>query len=413
MRLFLAELKKIWDWRMLLVIVALIGLVWFGLVKGLIDSASDFTGPTGDYLLQLHEAYGDTLSDEEWEDFDAGRVRAEAEAAFQAQFQANPLFAKYDIASYEQWQSFEHDAINSVVWSPARDVTEMQEDYASLLSTLYETNPFDVGTPWWRLGQLDTLADRYDPAQREHSFWWRFVESQQDLSDSPLVRERAGFVLEHMDNLFDPWIASDISSFVGLFCGISLVAVALLVSPLLVTDRARKVRQIQYTSHEGRAIVGTQLLAVIATSLIVSAVLTGAGLMVYIFSTQAHLYWTARIAGPMYNLWMYNLTLGNYVFLLGALSIGLNVAVACGAFALSLHSTSLVAMFLKVVPLVAAVVTIGVFALSSATSVDNVIFSALTRSRLPLPEVWLCVLVLAAGLAMAVVLARHQRHIEV
>jgi hypothetical protein len=75
---FLLELKKIWNWRILLTIAALCVLTWLAFLRDFQDSYDSLLahGSYGAYQTQMFERYGATLEPDELADFDIPEKKA-------------------------------------------------------------------------------------------------------------------------------------------------------------------------------------------------------------------------------------------------------------------------------------------------------------------------------------------------
>lgn len=99
MSLFRHELKKIWNPRILLLIAALAVLVWFTILRGLLDSYESLAthGIYGAHQRELFERYGETLEPEEWAAYDVPGRKAALEAKMNALIASDPRFAEYGV----------------------------------------------------------------------------------------------------------------------------------------------------------------------------------------------------------------------------------------------------------------------------------------------------------------------------
>ena len=72
MRIFFCELKKLWNWRIIAVIIALGALAWFAVLPDSFSSYDSLTthGIYGKYKTEMFGLYGEELSAEELLDYD-------------------------------------------------------------------------------------------------------------------------------------------------------------------------------------------------------------------------------------------------------------------------------------------------------------------------------------------------------
>ena len=134
MRLFLYELKKIWNVKVLLVIAAFAVLTWLALLSGAIDTFYSLQkhGSYGSFQTEMFRLYGSTLEAEELADFDIPGRLAEINAEVEAKglIKNEPAFAKYGITDMYE---YENNRSDEEFWNgmyPGEDMyEEIMEDF--------------------------------------------------------------------------------------------------------------------------------------------------------------------------------------------------------------------------------------------------------------------------------------------
>jgi hypothetical protein len=191
-----------------------------------------------------------------------------------------------------------------------------------------------------------------------------------------------------------------------------VVCTVILVSPLVATDRARKVYLLQYSSSYGRRILRTQFAAAMLSAFAMSLVFTALCGAVYAqLGTQ--MFWDASIVSFWgMAFYMYDITYGQYAGLMAAMPVAFSVAAASAAFVISRFSDNYVKLLNKAVPFGLAVAAIVSAAVGEALSSKNLIFALLFR-RLPAPEVWVCAILLVAGAGAGIRVVWRERKVDV
>ncbi len=413
MRLFLAEMGKLWNWRILLVIAALTAATFATLLQEPAHNSRLESGAFGPYQIEMFQRYGDTLEPEELADFDIpGRI-AEADAVIAAQMASNPVFARHGVTNRDQWEAFVTDLFASQVSYDPDHPSPTELDYRAMSEILGSTFARTAGgamvgwsasdSPLVDVQHLLALQDRYDQATID-----QMVEDRAGGDRRPTVQRQVAAFPDHAHNLIDYQVPDDFSLYAAVSAVLVVVSVMLMVGPVMARDRVRRIRQLQYSSQIGRAIAGRQLAATLVSALLLSLGLTAILWTAFFLVSGAGQYWGAHIANLDHSFWMWNLTFGSYVLLLTGLIALVSLAMAGTAFALSSTSASMVTMFTKVAPVAVGLSVLGAASLFMASTSDNIVFSRVFRGQLPLPEILVCALVAVVGILLGWVLARRE-----
>jgi hypothetical protein len=416
-------MKKLWNWRLLAVIAALAVLTWFAFLYADLDAYNSLKthGSYGKYEDEMFDLYGETLSSDELADYDLPGKLATVYEEADAIIAQNPVFAKYGIADFAGYLEFDFD-LNS--WEG-----ETEPTFPVDRETFYDEGG-DGNEMRFLLegGDNATLDEWYDSPQMKyqtlHSLQFSFEDYQENLEifmehdTRPVVARVAKEILEK-DKPNEPSLVrydlielfSSYAATVGVFV---VLAALLLVAPPLTNDRARKITLLQYSSKTGRKITRYKFAATLASVLIMSAVLVSAAYIIFIvndafkFRDANLMSFNAYVSGGS----MYNVTFGQYVIILAAVSVVLALAAACAAFALARFSSSVVNLMIKIVPVGAAVSAITALALLMCFTYNNIIFNAL-QGRFDMPEIWTSAILAIVCLATAVVVAIREKHADV
>jgi hypothetical protein len=415
MRIFLCELKKLWNWRIIAVIAALGVLVWFA---GLADQLSGYDSLTthgvyGKYQTELFRLYGETLSPEEFAEYDIPGKIAEAYAEADAIIASEPIFAKYGISGFAAYLEYE-DGLTYVVLGGQAVITMRNGE------TVSEGDFADMNALLNGGGNGKTLDDWYNsPANRANclkQLQRRYADYQTSLAAyiqedlRPVVARTAERLNQARNaNLVRYDLCLTFSAYAAVVGVFAVLAVIIFAAPLLVNDRTRKLNLLQYSSAVGRKIFKIQFAVTAVSAAVLSLVIIAAGYMPFL--KAAGEYRNAHIMALDSNgMWLYNITFGQYALILAAMSLAISVSAACFIFVLARFSTNIVTLMIKAVPVGAAVAALCALAVHTALSYNNIIFTQVFRGRADAPEAIVCGAVTLTGMiAAAVIMAREKR----
>ncbi|MDR2974972.1 MAG: hypothetical protein LBV00_09760 [Propionibacteriaceae bacterium] len=430
MRLFFAELGKIWTWKSvgvvaLIIAVTYVTVVFPTLTKGSLMEPDPQYGP---YQHQMFERYGDTLEPDELADFDIPGKLAQAEADVEAVMAAEPLFAKYGVTTIRGWVEFfssggalgrlaasssqsPSDSTQSD-WSP--EERRALDDEQAMTAALYG-DPHHVvkggspgGTivgfsqeygadglatsPLWRYQQLSSVWQRYGEVDQQVEHFFK--------RGLPVVDERLAAFNDHKFNLIRPDLTTGFTGYMFMIGAMVVLCAMVLVAPVTARDNARGLRALQYSSSSGRRIVGTQLLADTLSCAVLAVVVSIAASLVFVAGTGTWEYWSAHISDiGGFDFWMYNMTFGWYVVLICAMVVLFGVLMGALGFAVSLASSSMATMMTSAAAVAVGLAVIGAACVAKATSSGNFVFEQIFRSAVPLPEL-ICPAVITVGVAV-------------
>ncbi|MDF2658762.1 MAG: putative rane protein [Paenibacillus sp.] len=412
LRIFAYELKKLWNWRVLTLIAALAVLVWFAFLSEALRSYDSLTthGIYGSYQKEMFERYGGTLEPEELADYDIPGKKAAIFSEMDAIIANEAIFAENKIRNYAEFQAFaDADYAGSMNEAEWKSFSEKVSQMRSKLSLSSDTQTLDE---WYDspLMRLQTLA----ALERTYVDYESSLRSYIDRDSRPVVVRAAEQIL-HMRNA--NLISYDLCRTFSLYAAVagvfSAVAVILFVAPLLTTDRMHKINLIQYSSAIGRRILGIQLAATAVSAFVLSILLIVAAYAPFLLSGAGD-YWNVPILSfTGFDMLLYNITFGQYAFILAGMILALSVGAGCFAFILARFSTNMVTMLIKTVPAGVAVAGIAVLSVNMALSYNNVVFSAIFRGRWDAPEILVCAFVAVVGMFAAAVVAMREKRVDV
>jgi len=438
MTLFALEMKKIWKRPSMLVVLAMVLLAFASFVLSGIASNGSFSGMYGGYQEEMFIRYGDTLEQEEYADFDFPGKLAALYGEAQAIIDGEPLFAQYGITTVADFRAFDpfdealfvdfafdppdepEPTLSFIETQSSTGTQQINMDYAEMMHLLYGvvmiTNDinaitiegFDGVMP--RILHLEALVNRYGHlADGANPVALRLEYEQSEI----VRRQTERYLTEYNANLIGYTVVSHASVCAALLCIVAVLAVVLTTAPMLVADRAQNMHSIQYTSHKGRKIIRTQLAAILLSAALLGIAILGAGFLAYLYMTGNGVYWHAHIAHYISMFDMYNLTFGQYVWILGGMSLLLCLAAGGFSFLLSRFSANIVALMIKAVPAAAALSFAAFLCLYLLFNNTNILFTDILRGQVEFPELILCGTVFFAGMGLAAIIVQREKRVDV
>ncbi|MDR3277289.1 MAG: hypothetical protein LBT12_00825 [Oscillospiraceae bacterium] len=419
MRIFVLELKKLFNWKLLLALAVLCGLTYAAFMSSGVHSYNTMSGIFGNYQREMFEKYGDELTPKEYADYDVPGKIAEVTAELDAIIAAEPTFAKYGIYRYADYeagmQAFDEKYFADLQPGPLPQ--PYGDDQGIMMAAIYQT--FAVvgdsvigiaarNTPTERLAQLKAVERYYSPNKES-------VQSFARLDMRPVVSEAAAEYFERTTfNLINYDLTLMFSLNAAIVAVFAVLASLVLIAPFITTDRARKMQYLQYSAKAGRKVFRTQTFAAAVAALLVGIVVIAATYALFFAKTDAADYLNsgAQLYSGM-SFFIYNVTFGQYVAILAGMTLALCAAAACFAVVLGRYSSNIVGMMLKAVPVGAAASVLAALALLYSFNSNNFLTSgriARITGGVPYAEAVICAGALLIGLAAAaVVVIREQR----
>jgi hypothetical protein len=430
-RIFAREMKKLWNWKVLFAIAVFGALIWFAFLKDQVDGYESLQvhGVYGPYQAEMFQLYGETLEPEELADFDFPAKYAEISAAGNAIIAQEPLFAQYGITDFEEfyeWYTNEsywirvggdvpvvtEQAGNGALTITGQDDPEKEEKdktvmYNALNGADAKTLDEWFAAPMMRWRSLSGLERRCVNWREDLDSWMQ----GRDLSPA-VVRAAERIGAAGNNSLISHYLAWEFSINAAVTGVFALAAVMVLVAPPLITDRTRGIHLLQYASAVGRKIFRIQFAAAAVSAFILSAVITALSFAPFI--AAAGEYWNAGImVFSTYEMRLYNVTFGQYVWIFAGLIAALCTGAACLVFILARFSANIVSVMIKAVPAGVALSVAAALALTNMFSADNILFALVFRGRFELPEAAVCCAVMILGLAAAIAVTAREKRADV
>lgn len=390
MRMVWYELRKIWNSRILLVVALLCTLFYWLFMSFYIDFF-----PNGhpaieefEYSNELLDRYGPTLEEDEYVEFiSANREKVIAE--MERYIKSNPVFAKVGISSYEDYERVDKKQ------NPTEAETEA-------LWTLFGKESNFVR---FKLQTIEWIENQY----REYP---RYVSELMSEATNQKEIDRLNAILETKEytNIMEWEVYENTVGYTVYLAILSILAVFVLVSPLIVTDRARNVHLLQYSSKHGRKILQKQLLAVLLSAFMLTTLL----ILIFgaIYSTNGTwVFWhsgmTSFLNGPIF---LFDITYGQYIVLYIVLLYTLCLGTAAMAFLFSRFSRNLITLILKLMPMFAVLTVLCLYVFNDPFSMNNSLYKALGMIGI---EPLVCGGVFIVFLAVSLYFVRREKEVEV
>lgn len=390
MRMVWYELRKIWNSRILLVVALLCTLFYWLFMSFYIDFF-----PNGhpaieefEYSNELLDRYGPTLEEDEYVEFiSANREKVIAE--MERYIKSNPVFAKVGISSYEDYERVDKKQ------NPTEAETEA-------LWTLFGKESNFVR---FKLQTIEWIENQY----REYP---RYVSELMSEATNQKEIDRLNAILETKEytNIMEWEVYENTVRYTVYLAILSILAVFVLVSPLIVTDRARNVHLLQYSSKHGRKILQKQLLAVLLSAFMLTTLL----ILIFgaIYSTNGTwVFWhsgmTSFLNGPIF---LFDITYGQYIVLYIVLLYTLCLGTAAMAFLFSRFSRNLITLILKLMPMFAVLTVLCLYVFNDPFSMNNSLYKALGMIGI---EPLVCGGVFIVFLAVSLYFVRREKEVEV
>lgn len=392
MRILFYELKKIWSVKLLLVIGVLCSLFYYVFLSFHIDFFPNGHPHTEqfNYSVQLLEDYGPTLEEDEFAEF-IPKTRKALLAQAEHYIKTMPIFAQAGIHSYADYEvidakgnasQLETDAIWALLGEEC-DYVRVKISALDNIERSYESYP----------NQITNYMTPRATSQREQA---RLAEIQGT---------------EAYQNILDDTVFDNTVIYSRYLAVLTMLAVLIFVSPLLVTDRARKVHLLQYSTKRGRKILNHQLAAVLLSACLLTNLLLLAFGVIY-SKNGTWLFWNQGLTSFLNftGCFLFNMTYGQYIIAYIVLLNILSLGVATIAFVLSRYSQNLITLILKLIPTFALMcaLCVGIFHLMFSSS--NPLYY---RTSVPGIEGIVCGLLFLVGLSGALHLMHREKRIDV
>ena len=370
MRIIACEMKKIWNIKIIGIIVVISALFYLLFMhhyirwypeKGTWESFVEFAH-------HLTENYGTKLSPSDFEDF--LNLREGIVSEMDLFISSNPVFVAAGIHDFLSYEIFLEDsnyryetlseaernlryALRLELGYIIRSEFINEDEYTTLTSenetplAYMQIRRFDMLVSMYQMNILgeSERESMIDSFMRHFSTMENFTVNERDLQRLIEIRD-SGEMLNIMEQLTMDYTWRYGRSLAVL----AILATLILVSPLIATDRANRINWLQYSSKQGRGILKKQFFAILLSAVMLTTVLV----IIFggIFSTlETWRFWNNGINSFMsYPYHWLSITYGQYVLLMVGVIYLFSIGTAIFAFTLSRFSQNMVRLMFKVIP---------------------------------------------------------------
>lgn len=285
MRIFLYELKKLFTWKIVLLLFIVACLFYQLFISFYFDHFPNGR-PNGDshlVLIEMREGYGRFFDEEEFAHFQEKYEERVAEAD---QFlQARPEYVEAGMGTYADFR------------------TRSGEGEYELSSRLL----FDEGVDlFWELQAREYIIERYSWIGLDSNF---YNEAQQ-------AREQQLIDSGQFTAIFSEDIFSNYNTLIVYVTVLILLSLMMLLTPVYLRDRRTRLIELQYTFKKGRPLLLTKLFASLTASFFLITVYLTIFFWLY-RGNNTGMFFDVPI-NSFFNSWMiswFDLTFGEYIAL--------------------------------------------------------------------------------------------------
>jgi len=414
MRIIIGELKKIWNIKIIGIIIVLCA-IYFSLY--LIDDIRWYRsgGPWGNIYFAHHltENYGTSLSLEDFEDF--LNYRYVIVAQLEPFFLENAFFAEMGIRGYDDL--FEFRQYYGLRYEHLSDEEQRLFHAASLeLGYIVRTERYgdlvsENETPeaYNRMRAFSNIVGLYETNIIGEADWPPFINSFMEhhpLTESEYRRLAQIRDSGELTNIMTQHTLWHTRRYARNLAALVVFVTLVLVSSLVTFDRASKVNWLQYSCKQGRRIFSKQLLAVLVSAVGVTTILVAVFAGIFAVTTGVHGFWhngiNSFLGGGSFH-WL-SITYWQYWLLMVGVMYMLSIGAAALAFVLSRFSNNMIRLIFKLIPLLVAAVTL------SNRALDD--FLAIYYGGNAIVQAGMLVLALAAGIVISAITVCREKHVE-
>lgn len=354
--MFAAEMKKIWTFRTVLVIVVFSVLFFFSFLFQWIKPfrwEGDSLGVRLDILSDWTAQYGNTIEQTEFEEIEDG-YKAILNQAWSA-IGENSYFKENGVEDYGDYLDYEQNAINGYeeydysVYSKMRSLLEENTGYSRI---------------WFQ--EYENVMQKY----REYG------EEKSSILPFEVFVYTGNYLM-----------------YLAIWC---LVCVFFIAAPVMVNDRENNIVAAQYSSRIGKKAYRVQYVCTMFSAFIVVSFITVTGMLAW-GTTGAFLFAGSDMSSFLNTeVFAVSVTYGKYIMLFIIMVYLLALGVSSILFCLSAHSPNMTSMLLKAIPALAGGILI-VLLMQNALCESNLIYRLTGRKYC---EVAVAAVILIVGILL-------------
>lgn len=328
MRIIINEIKKIFNIKMILLMIAGV-LILYKLYVSFEIQYFPNGRPDGDtyrITIEMLNKYGTSMDEDEFKDFKIWREEKEIEA--DKYLSTREEFTSLNIDTYKKFQEKDHEEIHE------------------LSNKIFFKEGVDV---FWELQGMDSLIGLY-----EHK------DSMIDKSQKKALENRKLEIIEKESNesILTNIIFDNYNNFIGGFALIILFSIIFILCPIFIKDRVNKVEYLQYTSSVGRGLFKKKIIAGVISALLLTTLFIAIAFKLYA-GNNTSMFYNCNINGFYNNTFWYDLTFYQYIVLTVVLTYILSAITALITMYLSSMATNYIKVIAMIVPIGGSLVYLG------------------------------------------------------
>jgi hypothetical protein len=318
LRIILYEFKKIWNIKIILALIVFCAMYFYVFMYFNLEHYPNGHPGTEhlEFAALLTKEYGQTVNGDEFEEFYTYHLEElvrQADAIFARDLKAREA-GLIDYAAFVDISETWHSGSNEAQWEViGRLYNDPENNYV-----LYKLDALNSIHSWYY------ASDEYWDLRVEMASTGLSLKRTQQVRDtdeflSPIASEAIYNVTRYVLNLV-------------ILIGFAII---ILHTPLITTDHLRQMRFLQYSSKEGRKLLGKQFAAVLLSSIILIT------LLILIFGgiytiNGTHVFWNNYISAFSSSyLSALPLTFGQYALILTAMIYFFGITLSTFAFVIS------------------------------------------------------------------------------
>lgn len=328
MRIIINEIKKIFNIKMILLMIAGV-LILYKLYASFEIEYFPNGRPDGDtyrITIEMLNKYGTSMDEDEFKDLKIWREEKEIEA--DKYLSAREEFTSLNIDTYKKFQEKDHEEIHE------------------LSNKIFVKEGVDV---FWELQVMDSLIGLY-----EHK------DIVIGKSQKKALENRKLEIIEKESNksILTKSVFDNYNNFIGGFALIILFSIIFMLCPIFIKDRVNKVEYLQYTSSVGRGLFKKKIIAGVISSLLLTIFFIAIAFKLYA-GNNTSMFYNCNINGFDNNTFWYDLTFYQYIVITVVLTYILSVITALITMYLSSMATSYIKVIAMIVPIGGSLVYLG------------------------------------------------------
>jgi hypothetical protein len=383
-------MKKIWNIKLIIMIAVLSALYYYMFIDFNIKHFPNGHPVTEEvnFSIQMIEQFGLSMEEDEFSDFILS-TREKLITEAETYINDIPIFAEAKIYSYEDYEKI-HEKSNQ---------TEL------------ETNAL-----WALLGEeCDFVRFKLEALNNIENTYYNYPEyvinnlipeatNEKELDRLMEIKES-----EEYRNIMSGWVYDNTVTYAIYLTILTILAVLVLISPLIVTDHTKNVHLLQYTTKLGRSIFKKQFIATMLSTLFLTTVFILIFGIIY-SANDTWIFWNSGLTSFLNLTFLLDITYGQYIIIYIVVLYMLCLSAAALVFVLSRFSQNLITLIMKLIPLFAVFGAIIAGVLNGTFEPTNIIYD---RTGILGIEPIVCGLLLILGLAISLYFVRKETKIDI